>query len=94
MDVESVGVNESAVLEWLEKDHGNDNFEAACAHDYIVYLSALVDALRLERDTLLELLDDALERLAYAESIVAAIHQLTKDASLSIVQTTTDPPAA
>jgi len=59
-----------------------------------VDVEGLVDALRLERDTLLELLDDALERLAYAESIVAAIHQLTKDASLSIVQTTTDPPAA
>jgi len=59
-----------------------------------VDVEGLVDVFRLERDTLLELLDDALERLAYAESIVAAIHQLTKDASLSIVQTTTDPPAA
>jgi len=52
-----------------------------------VDVEGLVDALRLERDTLLELLDDALERLAYAESIVAAIHHLTKDASLSIVRT-------
>ena len=59
-----------------------------------VDVEGLVDALRLERDTLLELLDDALERLAYAESIVAAIHQLTKETSLNIVQTTTDPPAA
>ena len=57
-------------------------------------VEGLVDALRLERDTLAALLDDALEKLAYAESVIVAIHQLTKETSLSIVQTTTDPPSA